>query len=360
MIRQIRLKDNFNDVNGTAREEKIFAFGTHPSALDANGQPDMDQQHTALSASALSNSLRIIVDELLIGNNLEEIECRALVDDDVFDRVPLGATPADIARCAAPRDVLPNTCLGENTVCICHRAGGCSVNGTMIAENGPVGVLDADEDGAADNTRFIRDSVGITCGGTNVPIDLDLSYYTPSGNQNVPAMGGFDVLGPAIVLTPAGALRTNSMCELKFSPTIVDKEDHMVCAPPNGDVTKDCVEGDVSAFKFTVQPLVLTPQIADGSTGVPRTDPLVITANVPLATDTVTKIQVTENGVAFPAASFTATLANMDRAVLIAATAGTGFAANKTYVVTFPVTVTDAAGSPLTSPFTLTFTTGAL
>jgi len=355
MIRQVRLKDNFADASGSTKEAKIFAFGTHPNAVRADGTPDPDQQHQANAASALSNSLRVIMDEILIGNNLEEVECRATVDNDVFARVPLGATPQDIANCSTPRDVLARTCVGDNRVCVCEREQGCVVSGTMVPQGGAVGILDANEDGAADNTRFIQGSVAIVCGGVDVPVDLDLSYWTPSGDQNVPAMGGFDVLGPAIVLTPAGALRTNSDCSLRFDDSVVDKENQRVCAPVNGDIDLGCEPGDVSAFRFKVQPLVLTSS-ADGTTMAPRTDNIIIESNVPVAPASTGFITVTANGAAFT--DFTVTLFNMDRAYIVTP-GGTGFPANANIVITFPVTVTDAAGAPLPAPVTISFMTGA-
>ena len=55
------------------------------------------------------------MDELLVGNALEEIACRAVVDDDAFARVPLGATPDDIAKCTVAQDVLKARCIGDRT-----------------------------------------------------------------------------------------------------------------------------------------------------------------------------------------------------------------------------------------------------
>src|SRR6185436_16776080 len=112
------------------------------------------------------------------------------------------------------------------------------------------GVLDVNQDGAADDTRLIAGSVGIKCGSIEVPMDQNASYWNPSGDQNKPAMGGFDALGPALVLAPSGALPTNLDCLLSFAPDIVDKQNVQVCAPPGGDITQDCTPGDVGAFKF--------------------------------------------------------------------------------------------------------------
>src|SRR6185503_14798536 len=81
------------------------------------------------------------------------------------------------------------------------------------------------------------------------------SYWNPSGNQQKPAQGGFDALGPAIVLVPLDSLPTGSECGLTFSPDVVDKDGNQICAPPDGDITQGCTPGDTSAFRFSIQPL---------------------------------------------------------------------------------------------------------
>src|SRR6185436_5448527 len=93
MIEQVRLVE-VAPVAGEARHEQVvFAFGTHPLATTA-------EAHAVINAAAENNFLLIIVDELLRGNDLEEIKCRGTVDEDEFSRVPLGANPDDVARCA--------------------------------------------------------------------------------------------------------------------------------------------------------------------------------------------------------------------------------------------------------------------
>ena len=94
MIRQVRMNEKY--LNGSNvlvdRTETVFAFGTHPDVTSD------DEAHHVDFARAMNNHLRIIMDELLKGNRLEEIECRGQVDDDVFGSVPEGATPEDVAR----------------------------------------------------------------------------------------------------------------------------------------------------------------------------------------------------------------------------------------------------------------------
>ncbi len=350
MVQQVRLVESYVDASMTALKRRVFAFGTHEEAT-------VDDQHAVTTADPVNNPIRVIMDELLVGNNLEEIQCRGIVDDDAYDRVPLGATPDDVARCSVPRDVLPSSCVGGNTICICHNDAGCLVNNISIAKGEPVGITDIDQDGAADDTRFIRGAVGLLCDGADIALNLETSYWTPSGNQRVPAQGGFEVLGPAVLLNALNPLPTNKTCKLTFSPDVVDKEGNAACAPPNGDITQDCTAGDFNAFSFKVEPLVLDGSVMEGSTGVGRLDDITFRANTTLAATAPALVTITQAGTPFTA--FTATLTNMGRSLVITPT-GTGFAANTTYVLTIPVTVTDAQGSPLPAPIVITFTTGAL
>ncbi|MDB4958314.1 MAG: Bacterial Ig-like domain [Myxococcales bacterium] len=355
MIEQVRMSESYatdmTGLNFSAR--RVFAFGSHPKAT-------ANDEHPVTSAQAVGQKFRIIIDELLVGNNLEEISCRAPVDSDAWGRVPVGATPDDIAKCAVQNDLLKASCVGDHRVCLCEKDTGCGGTmgtSTFIAKGDPVGVLDTNEDGAADDSRFIAGAVGIKCGSIDVPIDLDSSYWNPSGDQQVPATGGFDALGPAIVLVPNGALPTNITCGLSFDPSVVDKQGNAVCATSDGSVTGSCTPGDVSAFTFKSEALRVTLQgISDNDTGIPRTDPVVIVATAPVDPASINGITMTQNGTAFT--GFTISLST-PTTIRLTPTAPTGLAATTPYTVTVPVTLKDAFGQPLPAPVTFHFTTGA-
>jgi len=357
MIRQVLMFENVVKPTGIEKR-KVFAFGTHPLATEA-------EVLTSTNAAVTQQVFRIVIDELLKGNNLEEVECRGIVDEDVFDRVPERANPDDIARCAAPDDVLPRTCTPDaRAICICKNEGGCARETDIVDIGEPVGIKDLNEDGGADNTRLIDGSVGITCNDTLVtPINLEASYWNPSGDQNKPAQGGFDALGPAIVLAPTGPMPTNGDCNLVFSSEVVDKQDIAVCAPPDGDVTQDCTPGDTTAFSFHSEPMVITPlgfnggiePFADGQTGVSRTAgnaQLLVNTNV--GVPSISGITMTQNGAAFTAFTITAPMQN----VIQINFTGT-LAANADYVILIPVTVTDTFGQGLVTPLMYRFMTGA-
>ncbi len=350
-IRQVRMNTH---VGTTTR--RVFAFGTHPLAAAEEVQPEV------VNALAKSIGMRIIVDELLVGNNLEEIQCRGAVDDDAFARVPLGANPDDIARCSVADDVLPSTCTGPSAVCICQNPAGCVRNADTIEMGKPVGVQDINQDGATDGRQLVVGSVGIRCGTIDVPIDLVNSYWQPSGDQNKPAMGGFDALGPAIVLNPVGAMPTNIDCGLVFSDEIVDKQGERICTPldptldANGEIKQGCTAGDVSSFHFRMEALTLqSSSWADGDTGISRTDPALFETNVAIDKTRLSTVTVKQNGVAFTAFTIT----NPMPTVLQIDWTGAGLLPNTTYTITFPTTVTDTFAQPLPAPIVFTFTTGA-
>jgi len=359
MVQQIRMRELYSIGGVDGLDRVVFGFGTYPDAAP-------EDEHPVTTALASGNRLRIIVDELLRGNNLEEIACRAeIADNDAFSRVPIGATPDDIARCAVAEDVLPARCPGSNrlSVCLCAKDAGClAQDGKSVTPKGEsVGVADVDSDGAADNTRFIAGAVGIRCGEINVPIDLDMSYWTPSGNQQKPAQGGFDALGPAIVLVPGpvpAALPTGTDCGVVFSPEVVDKDGNQVCAPPGGDITAGCTPGDTTAIRFTVEPLRFAISSVFSATAQSRTADIKIRANVPLDAASVATVTVTED----PATNYT-----QFTAMLGAGTASNeitihwtvGLAASTHYTITLPTTVTDAHHQPAKQPLQIAFTTSA-
>jgi len=231
MVRQVIMTEQITDAQNVTRNAQSIAFGSHP---DFN--PDDDGVVTNATVGT-AQRLRVVVDELLVGNFLEEIQCR----DGSYAAVPEGATPDDVANCSVQADILPQTCVGDHAVC--------------LGPDGPIGVMDEDENGSADDTRFIDGAATIRCGSIDVPLSLVNTFYQPSGNQQVPAAGGFNAIGPAIILAPQDGLPTSSDCAVTFDDTIVDKDHRRICAPPMGDITEECDEGDTSLVTFGTQAL---------------------------------------------------------------------------------------------------------
>jgi len=368
MIEQVVLTEAQIDMSGNENDNRIFAFGTLPG-LDPN------MEHSVSSAAVCSGCanqqhLRIVFDELLVGNALEEISCRANVGlDGAFDKVPIGSTPDDIAKCTVAQDVLKASCTGEHAVCLCQLDGGCTVGATMVAKGDPVGVLDVNQDGAADQHRFIPGAVSMMCGTTKVTPDPAKSYWYPSGDQQPPAMGGIEAIGPAIVFVPSAGIPTNQTCSLSFDPSVVDKSGNQICAPMGGRTTacagnldlceQSCTSGDVSAFSFKTVPLTLA--VTFDVMGADRTSPLMLVANTLVdmtslqAAGTVT---MTEAGASFTAFTVSMTNASGKSTVTVSPNAGT-WAASTMYTLTFSTALKDTFGSPLPQPVTISFTTGA-
>ncbi len=374
MVLQVRFGEKYIEQGSTTeRSRRVFGFGSHPLAVAGEAK-------RVTSADAQEDNFRVIMDELLVGNNLEEIRCRGPVrlDETVmpavtvnYSRVPVGATPDDIARCSLPSDALPSSCpAGEFAICICEIDGGCMRGMTLVEEGEPVGILDNDLDGAADQSRLIDGAVALRCGtGSSVfdvPLNRDLSYWNPSGTQDRPAQGGFDALGPAVVVVPNAVLPTNVECGIAFSDEVVDKEGRRACVanysrdPSDSDepfdpkeLQPDCDEGDFSAFSFTVEPLKFRPSapLVEGAMDVSTTASLIIETNVPIDVATATIANVTLS----PAATYVVETPSSGDAVVVTPTVP--LAPNTMYTLTITAGVTDTYGQSAPATFVLRFTT---
>src|SRR5690606_4897602 len=196
-------------VGASSRIRTGLAFGDHASIAK-----DADDRVVTSAVARGNQRLRVVFDELVLGNSIEEIACA----DGSFSAVPVGATPDDVSACSGPdKSRCSEICIGAD---------------------GPVGILDVNLDGAADDTRLIEHAentygVNIECGGQNMPLDRQLSFYNPAGNQQVPAGPiGLNGLGPAVVLVPSVGLMTGAACTITFHEDVVDKDGNRVCAPP--------------------------------------------------------------------------------------------------------------------------------
>jgi Big-like domain-containing protein len=341
MIRQVFVSERRVTNNVGRIYPGQLAFGTHPDITD-DGLP-------LTTAIAVANPIRIVVDELLLGNNLEEIECA----DGSFSRVPVDATPDDIAKCAGAANELER-CTGPNAVCI---VGGI-----------PVGIKDVDLSGSADSHRFIDGVVKVNCDGVEVGVDLTSSFYQPAGNQLIPAGTGFNGLGPALVVTTTGELPTSKSCTFLFDAGVVDKDGNKLCAPPGGDIRQVCPgDGDVSLVSFGVEPLSVT-----GSTpqpGAQNTLPVTppgngVPANVFRATLTfAASVDETSLDGQFDLQTGGASVAGVQtivnpmnhREVFVQVPGG--LAGGTEYELVIGTGVTDSYASPMPQPYTLAFKT---
>lgn len=381
MVRQILMTEVYQNTAGAyLSHENSLAFGSHP---DPTFMTDDRVVNTALAAP--TQRMRVIIDELLVGNNLEEIACKAQVDEDAYSRVPLGTTPDDIANCAGTQDVLDARCHGVHAVCLNNTGSPVVLPGVTdpVPVGGPVGILDNDPppdgDGVSDSTRFIDGAVRVSCVGkagdhVEAPMDLTNSYWQPSGNQQVPANGGIAVLGPALVLVPRFGLPTEAKCSLSFDASVVDHDGNRVCAPPDGDVTQNCpADGDTSLISFGTETLRVkgsTPvngamnvqRVATGSMN--KFGKFTLDFNVLMDVDSLKQhVTILENDVPTTLAYNVVLAAGTTKyefqfpGTCTGATC-TGFPAATTFKVTVTNDVTDYFHQPYRGePFTFTFTT---
>jgi hypothetical protein len=320
-----------------------LAFGDHPDA----GEED-DREVTDAIAST-EQRIRIVIDELLLGNSLEEVMC---VNPGTWSRVPVGTTPDDLRRCIGS-DL-------SRCEAVCKDQGG---------------VADGNDDLSVDDTRLIDGVITLSCGGIAVPIDRDRSFYSPSGNQLVPAGAlGFDGLGPALVVVPAESLPTSSACSLALAAEVTDKQGERPCAAG----AAGCVPGDMSGVTFSTEPLqVMATHPESGATDVALVDEgstdatITIEVNGWLDPATVAAGVVLSAGGA-PVAGATAALETVQHddgseavtpTVIVITVAG-GLTAGTEYTVTFPgdgaaTTLRDKYGAAVPEAPTLTFTTVA-
>jgi len=369
MVREVFMVEAANCPGGSSSCQAL-AYGTHPTAVEQG-----IKRKVLAAAPITGQKIRVVIDELLVGNYLEEIACNAIVDTDQYQSVAPGTTPDDIAGCATAPDVLPTSCPadGEHSVCLCQNANGCSVAGGTTPFGQPVGILDEDDDGTSDDTQFVAGAVGIRCqgvsGAIDVPMDLQASYWQPSGNQQVPAAGGLNALGPAVVLVATHGLPTSSTCQLVFSDNVTDKVGNTVCAPKWGaDGAPDildywppevpCDPGDTTDVTFGVDVLRTTGSLpTEGSVNFARVKSgqtyaeFTMNFNAAMAPSSFANATLTPD----PGGALTALIGSSEKSVLIRVEGGLGIQTAYTLNVPAP---TDYYGQPLGNALTIHFTSG--
>ncbi len=300
--------------------EPRMAFGEHPDV-----DPTVDDHDVTDAVAGDGQRIRFVVDELLLGNALEQVLCA----DDTWSDVAVGSEREDIARCAGS-DLSKCT-----AVCV------------------GVGIMDANGDRSIDATQLIDGIASLSCDGVNVPANIEQSYYQPSGNQLVPAGPlGLEGLGPALVIVPSAPLPTGARCGIELSGAVVDRDGIQPCAAAGGR----CEPGDLSAIDFGVEPLLaLASEPRDGSEGVaPSAESATATFHMNVPVDLANAaVTATAGGTAVAA---TVAASEEDPSVVVV-TLPDGLAAATAYAVTVS-DVVDLYGGGLVEPLAVTWTTG--
>lgn len=346
MIRQLILTERYATNSGWM-SRPIIAFGTHPEAGD-------HEQHQVSTATVANQRIRVVMDELLVGNSLEEVQCAGMVDEDDFARIPVGATADDLARCSGEPTALAARCTGAKAVCV-------------RAEDGaPMGILDRVDsdgrlrpDGIPDVQRFIDGAALLRCVfGTrtvDIPVNQDQSYWQPAGTQDAPdgiddGFHGLLLLGPAVVLVPRTFLPSRMTCHVEFAADVTDKSGLRPCTPPAGDVTAGCEPGDTTLASFGTEPLlVLQQSVAEGAIGVRRGGEISLRTSAPLgAAPQVSSV---------PAATFNVSFSpTLPTAFTV--TPSALLSPNTHYVLS--MRLRDSFDQPPEQEFQLSFTTGGM
>ena len=346
MVQQVFVQEKVI-TDTTTREKFQLAFGDHPEIpLPDEDSVNGDDREVVNAVARGTAKLRVVFDEILVGNYLEEIACA----DGSYSPVPIGADPDDIKDCSGPD------------------LSGCQA--VCIGDSGPVGILDENEDGASDETRM-RDygggelAVSVVCGDQPMPLDREASFYNPSGNQLLPAVDfpqNINGLGPALILVPLDGMKTGSACTLSFRGDVKDKDGENVCAPPDGNIDAGCSAGDTSLISFTVEPLSLFSSAPEHEeTEVALTDPdspdatILLQFIAAIDPDTVDAITLTD--MAGDPVPISATVSSDDAAIVTVIVEG-GYQRETEYTITIGTGLTDKYGGALPAEITVTFTSG--
>src|SRR5688500_2162761 len=125
MVQQVFAAEKVFNTSGQPAGRFGLAFGDHPDVPtpDEDAARGDDRQGLNATANRGDSRFRGVLDELLVGNYIEEIQGAG----GSFTRVPVGTEPDDIARCGGP-DL-------------------SSCEAVCIGPGGPIGITDQNEDG---------------------------------------------------------------------------------------------------------------------------------------------------------------------------------------------------------------------
>lgn len=302
-----------------------------------DGAPDPIRMDGTISEAVIAGqTMRIIVDELLRGQTVEQFRCACSANDAGDGGCPNGIVAA----------LDPTFCDNDPS--------------TDINENGRF--ADQNQDRVPDDTLLLPGIVQIECDRASMPWvnGVNEGWYNPSGSQQVPINTNtgnpeWTAIGPAIVLQPA-ALPTGSNCTLSFNQMTMVKTpggtDMMV--PAARDKDGEGVPAP-EGFTFVTEVMkVVGSMPMNNAQNVARDVVPSITFNAPIAPGSITGVTLTAGGVAVDG---TATVGTDGRSWSFTPVAPLAPATQHTITVT--TTLTDSFGAPYPDTVTRVFTTGA-
>ncbi len=365
MVLQIFMKERIPQNVGSLVTDQL-AFGTHPSV-------DETDDGVVTNATVTNQKIRIIMDELLLGRNLEEIQCAEINGMTTWERIPEGTTPEVLDRCTRPgTENCTELCTTLAPVLFDNGDPVLDANGNPVMT--PIGLANLAPSGFSPvhSLRFIQGAVTITCDGDDMPLNTTDTFWQPSGNQLLPAGNqGITGLGPAIVLQPANGLKTGADCTINFDPSVTDRDGETVCTPDFAAIAQDIMDlgfheaienlecasaGDASGAAFTTETLaVANTSPASGATITPAQTSLSIIFNAPIDPALLTPANFALSDSVGPVAGYSV-VPRMDNAAIVDITNLT-LVGSENYSMTISSAVADPFGGTLPAAFTFTFST---
>lgn len=303
-----------------------------------DGNPDTVRMDGSITEAVIAGqTIRIIVDELLRGQTIEQFRCACSANEAGDGGCPNGIVAA----------LDPTFCDNDPA--------------TDINENGRF--ADQNQDRVPDDTLLLPGIVQVDCDNATMPWvnGINEGWYNPSGSQQVPINTNtgnpeWTAIGPAVVLQPE-ALPTGSTCTLHFN-------DMAMVQTPAGEqavlASRD-KEGNVipapDGFTFTTEIMKLTAvQPANNASNVAPDVSPTVTFNAPIAAASVTGVTLTETA-GGAAVDGTASVGTDGRSWQF--TPSAPLAVSTGYTITITTSLTDKFGAPFPEQLTRSFTTRA-
>src|SRR5262249_51069217 len=206
--------------------------------------------------------------------------------------------------------------------------------------------LDVDGNGRPDFSSLIPGVATIACGGIDYVSGEGEGFYYPSGDQFPSSVAGLAGLGPAIVISPARPLPSDSDCTATISSTVKDHGGQSLAQPSPRPV-------------FHTEPLTLSPNAPLDMEMLQAGGTLAAVSfsfNTPIDPESIQPGDVTVLDVNSTAV-FTATAVDVpDRGLEVNADVAVTLTDGHLYRVTVKKTVADTYGKPLRDDASWSFT----
>ena len=281
MIEQVRVERDTDRYADTIVDDK------RASSRSARCRAPPTIEHSVTSAVAPTGNVRIVIDELLVGNALEEIACRASVADGrVRQRCRSARRPTTSRSARSRRTCSRPTCNGRPRGLHLPAHGGCIVGRDRSRR--------ASRSACSTSTRTARPTTSASSRRGRHQVRLDrrsrstspTSYWNPSGDQQPPAHGWLRGARPGDRASPRRAACRRTTSAACRSARRRRQAGHPGLRAGERRRHAGCTPGDVGAFKFkTNRDALRRRRRSRTRERRQRTQPLIFGANAPIAGD---------------------------------------------------------------------------